>query len=737
METVEDPSVSIDSLRLFTRVPWPDKGSVFQSSQGLQNAIRRDISSSVLLSSSAPELPERAKTAPCGNRRSTIQSNELYRPRPSSFVLHANSRYRLNIRPAVKDTLSDSDDDDLETPEEALASSADLRLRSVKLPPLIQLYRAACKAHSCVPVASFEKAIQAGGSVSLRSHGISYKGARAMAEALSDTDVITSVVLVDNAICAKGAAALANLCRENAYLTDLDLSCNQIGTSGIDSVARALKDGCQLRTLGLDDNNFLCMDLTEMCDALKGNATLRALRLARNRIGDVGCSHLARMLVDNIGILELDLSGNRIRSKGAALLAESFAIHRALQAMYLSNNGCGDAGAIAIAKSLEGNGAMKQLRLDHNCIHDQGAEALASMLSKSKLEYLSLAHNPISNEAISKLLTALETGTTSLRILDLDGIALSKENKERMKKLAQQGIGFGSLTATIALTDGPLGGYDVSQLRKAAQEAQDKLSSRRQSTSQRRLSRRRSSMMFVRKPSEPFKEEWAPEDAWKQGFNPDGTPRMDSEWLEARDEHDPSWSAAEAWSKGYHPDGKPREVDRRATRRLSRLSSMGLHEVLEDPVAVSEHDYADFEERASKTFGLLYPSTNDPMEILETYVSHHKLRLVDLFHRIDKDRDGVVTTEEIAQACTELGIPLNAVQMDELIFRLDLDGDGQVDYYEFCEGRRQLKEKHTGFKFRHPDDTPSDDSDTEASRPVSTRHRRRRKASGRSSDEED
>lgn len=44
---------------------------------------------------------------------------------------------------------------------------------------------------------------------------------------------------------------------------------------------------------------------------------------------------------------------------------------------------------------------------------------------------------------------------------------------------------------------------------------------------------------------------------------------------------------------------------------------------------------------------------------------------------MDKDRDGTVTTEEIGQACTELGIPLNAIQMDELIFRLDLDGDGQ------------------------------------------------------------
>ena len=103
----------------------------------------------------------------------------------------------------------------------------------------------------------------------------------------------------------------------------------------------------------------------------------------------------------------------------------------------------------------KGNTTLKQLRLDHNSIHDEGAEALAGMLNRSKLEYLSLAQNPISNEgksgrvvlqqcpdapstAISKLLTVLETSTTSLRVLDLDGIALSKENRERMQRLAQQ-----------------------------------------------------------------------------------------------------------------------------------------------------------------------------------------------------------------------------------------------------------------------------------------------------------
>jgi hypothetical protein len=45
-----------------------------------------------------------------------------------------------------------------------------------------------------------------------------------------------------------------------------------------------------------------------------------------------------------------------------------------------------------------------------------------------------------------------------------------------------------------------------------------------------------------------------------------------------------------------------------------------------------------------------------------------------------------------------MNIPLNDVQMDELIFRLDLDGDGQVDYHELCEGRRSLHDRKFGSR---------------------------------------
>ncbi len=46
---------------------------------------------------------------------------------------------------------------------------------------------------------------------------------------------------------------------------------------------------------------------------------------------------------------------------------------------------------------------------------------------------------------------------------------------------------------------------------------------------------------------------------------------------------------------------------------------------------------------------------------------------------MDKDRDGTITEAEIVHAITQLDLPLNSVQLEELIDRMDLDGDGMYD----------------------------------------------------------
>lgn len=76
------------------------------------------------------------------------------------------------------------------------------------------------------------------------------------------------------------------------------------------------------------------------------------------------------------------------------------------------------------------------------------------------------------------------------------------------------------------------------------------------------------------------------------------------------------------------------------------------------------------------------------------YVYSTRLRLVDFFFSIDKNRSGGVTKDELTQAVDVLdGLDMTRLQMEELIERLDVNNDGEINYEELCEGRKEITEK--------------------------------------------
>lgn len=80
----------------------------------------------------------------------------------------------------------------------------------------------------------------------------------------------------------------------------------------------------------------------------------------------------------------------------------------------------------------------------------------------------------------------------------------------------------------------------------------------------------------------------------------------------------------------------------------------------------------------------------DPLEALIKYTKTRNLRLVDLFARIDTDKSGSVTRQELIHGVTEMGIPLSIKQMDRLVAKLDKDGDGEIDFAELLDGYKKL-----------------------------------------------
>ena len=76
---------------------------------------------------------------------------------------------------------------------------------------------------------------------------------------------------------------------------------------------------------------------------------------------------------------------------------------------------------------------------------------------------------------------------------------------------------------------------------------------------------------------------------------------------------------------------------------------------------------------------------------------------------MDKDRNGSLSTEELRSGFVALKLNLNPVQLEELIDRMDIDGDGEyvlcsvachsqhsrIDYHELCDSRRRFTQQRT------------------------------------------
>jgi glycerol-3-phosphate dehydrogenase len=57
--------------------------------------------------------------------------------------------------------------------------------------------------------------------------------------------------------------------------------------------------------------------------------------------------------------------------------------------------------------------------------------------------------------------------------------------------------------------------------------------------------------------------------------------------------------------------------------------------------------------------------------------------VMDIFHKIDTKRQGLISREGIANAAKELGFPLNEAQLEKAMTEMDTHGKGQVGFPEF------------------------------------------------------
>jgi hypothetical protein len=65
-----------------------------------------------------------------------------------------------------------------------------------------------------------------------------------------------------------------------------------------------------------------------------------------------------------------------------------------------------------------------------------------------------------------------------------------------------------------------------------------------------------------------------------------------------------------------------------------------------------------------------------------------------LFNRHNKDGSGTLEVDEFKAALTEVGVMLEAQEMEDLVQEIDTDGDGMISILKFAERLRQAKRDH-------------------------------------------
>ena len=56
-----------------------------------------------------------------------------------------------------------------------------------------------------------------------------------------------------------------------------------------------------------------------------------------------------------------------------------------------------------------------------------------------------------------------------------------------------------------------------------------------------------------------------------------------------------------------------------------------------------------------------------------------------IFNALDKNLDGSLTKEEISLGLTRLGMPNANAEADRIFAQIDMDGDGEIEFNEWCK----------------------------------------------------
>ncbi|XP_060118211.1 leucine-rich repeat-containing protein 74A [Heteronotia binoei] len=356
--------------------------------------------------------------------------------------------------------------------------------------------------------------------------------------------------------------------------------------------------------------------------ALVSNTTITHLELDDNWILGEGTTYLVQMLRENCYIQELNISNNHLDTEGAEAICRMFLDNISnIRAIQLAGNNFREEAAPYFSESLMGNYRVMELDLSHNEFAEKGGELLGQMLANNvSLEVLKLSWNHVRMKGAVALSAGLRTNGT-LKVLDVSWNGFGNEGAFALG----EALKVNSVLVELDISSNHINNEGTIKLSK--------------------------------------------------GLEANGTLRV------LKMSHNPiTVEGAIALITCIRRNSKSRIEEINISNVLVNEGFVRLVDVVCEAHPELEVIYGGVGGHITKK----QEHHPDPMKVIQNYLDKNKLRLWDFFRKMDKEGNMKIPVSEFRKAMMQQSnIPLDRIQVSELIRKLDSGKTGQVDYSKF------------------------------------------------------
>ncbi|KAF1430293.1 Leucine-rich repeat-containing protein 74A, partial [Spheniscus humboldti] len=357
--------------------------------------------------------------------------------------------------------------------------------------------------------------------------------------------------------------------------------------------------------------------------ALVSNATVTHLELEDNCILAEGAICIAEMLRENSSLQELNISNNHLDTAGAeaiaSLLLDNMSYLHTLQlsgGLWLQL--AGRSHCLCTFVSLQGNYQVKELDLSHNEFYEKGGQLLGQMLaSNTTLEILDLSWNHLRRQGTVALGTGLRSNS-ALKILNLSWNGVGNEGALALG----EALKVNTVLVHLDISNNQINNEGAKKLCRGL-EVNGKLK-------------------ILKMANNPLTTEGA---------------------------------TALVTSVRKNPKSMMEEIN---------ISNVLVNETfikLLDLVCQTHPELDVIYGEVEGCIAKIPKQHPNPMKVIQNYLKEHNLRLWDFFRNIDKDGNMKIPVAAFQRAMMQQSsIPLDRVQIGELVRKLDRNRTGVVDY---------------------------------------------------------